>query len=97
MGVLDLSPDEILAKIDALPASQQPEAWALLAAEEPTVTTVALTEYQSDPLGFFRDVLGIPENTIRWSLNAGYREAERYEARRLLTEAIAAGRVTWDD
>lgn len=31
-----------------------------------------LVQYQRDPVGFFRDVLGIPEHTIRWSLNPGY-------------------------
>lgn len=30
------------------------------------------TEYQKDPLGWMVDRLGIPEHTIRWSLNAGY-------------------------
>jgi len=29
-------------------------------------------EYRDDPLGFLVDVLGIPEHTIRWSLNDGY-------------------------
>jgi hypothetical protein len=29
-------------------------------------------EYQRDPVGWARDVLGIPEHVIRWSLNPGY-------------------------
>lgn len=29
-------------------------------------------KYQTDPLGFFVDVLKIPAHTIRWSLNSGY-------------------------
>ncbi len=31
-----------------------------------------LLEYQSDPLGFLVDVLGIPRHTLAWSTNAGY-------------------------
>lgn len=30
------------------------------------------TEYQNDPLGWMVDKLGIPRNTIEWSLNEGY-------------------------
>lgn len=30
------------------------------------------TEYQNDPVGWMVDKLGIPEHTIRWSLNEGY-------------------------
>jgi phage terminase large subunit len=30
------------------------------------------SEYQKDPIGWTRDVLGIPEHTIRWSMNEGY-------------------------
>ncbi len=29
-------------------------------------------EYQSDPIGWARDRLGIPEHMLRWSLNPGY-------------------------
>ena len=36
------------------------------------------TIYQQDPVGWMRDVLGIPEHTIRWSLNAGY-EKHRWD------------------
>lgn len=28
--------------------------------------------YQADPIGWARDILGIPEHTLRWSLNPGY-------------------------
>lgn len=31
-----------------------------------------LTQYQADFVGFCRDVLAIPEYTLRWSLNPGY-------------------------
>lgn len=33
---------------------------------------LAHTEYQTDPIGWAVDKLGIPEHTIRWALNAGY-------------------------
>lgn len=33
---------------------------------------LAHIEYQTDPIGWASDKLGIPEHTIRWSLNAGY-------------------------
>lgn len=31
-----------------------------------------LTQYQHDPVGFCRDILEIPEHTLRWSINPGY-------------------------
>jgi hypothetical protein len=34
----------------------------------------ALTQYQRNPIGFLVEVLGIPEETLRWSLNEGYGE-----------------------
>lgn len=36
------------------------------------VASRAHTEYQRDPIGWIVDKLGIPENTLRWSLNPGY-------------------------
>lgn len=32
----------------------------------------AHVEYQTDPIGWARDKMGIPEHTLRWSLNVGY-------------------------
>lgn len=32
-----------------------------------------LAHYQRRPVDFLRDVLGIPEHTVRWSLNPGYK------------------------
>lgn len=32
----------------------------------------AHTEYQKDPIGWIRDKLRVPENTLRWSMNDGY-------------------------
>lgn len=34
--------------------------------------TTAMVQYQKNPLGFFIDVMGVPERTIRWALNDGY-------------------------
>ena len=34
--------------------------------------TQPLVQYQRDPVGFLRDVLGVPERTIRWSLLPEY-------------------------
>lgn len=31
-----------------------------------------MVEYREDPLGFITHVLGIPEHTIKWSINPGY-------------------------
>src|ERR1044072_4908768 len=42
--------------------------------ETPAVKVVAHVAYQRDPIGWMVDVLGIPEHTIRWSLNPGYEE-----------------------
>lgn len=53
----ELSPD-VLAELDAHLIA--------LAANR------AHTEYQTDPIGWSVDKLGIPEHTLRWSLNAGY-------------------------
>lgn len=33
---------------------------------------VAHVKYQKDPVGWARDILGVPEHTLRWSLNPGY-------------------------
>tara|TARA_R110000765_G_scaffold255634_3_gene356276 strand:- start:2254 stop:3942 length:1689 start_codon:yes stop_codon:yes gene_type:complete len=32
----------------------------------------AHTEYQKDPMGWIHEKLGVPEHTLRWSLNDGY-------------------------
>lgn len=53
----ELSPDE-LAELDAI-----------LLADAPVLPH---TEYQTDPIGWAVDKLGIPEHTIRWSLNVRY-------------------------
>lgn len=66
-AVLDI--DAMMERIDRLPANQQREALALLAAE---VEIKAHTEYQSDPIGWCVEKMGIPEHRVRWALNAGY-------------------------
>lgn len=55
-----------------------------------------LVQYQRDPLGFFVRVLGIPERTIRWSLNPGY-EAHRWDGERDPLVAIAEGLANGED
>lgn len=35
-------------------------------------TTEPMVQYQANPLGFFHEILGVPERTIRWALNEGY-------------------------
>lgn len=49
------------------------EAWRY-AVRPVTNRPTPLVQYQHDPVGFFVDVLGIPEHTIRWSKNAGYKK-----------------------
>jgi hypothetical protein len=48
--------------------------------------------YQKNPVGWARDILGISEHTIRWSLNAGY-DAHQWDGEReplvVIAEAIA--------
>lgn len=35
-------------------------------------TNRAMVEYRQDPIGWAHEVLGVPANTLRWSLNPGY-------------------------
>ena len=35
-------------------------------------SVAAHVDYQDDPLGWISDILGVPEHTLRWSLNDGY-------------------------
>ncbi len=55
-----------------------------------------LVQYQRDPVGFFVDVLGIPEHTIRWSLNPGYKrhqwDSSHPDPLAAILEALAAGK-----
>ncbi len=60
---------ELADVLDALTPDEQKELDAhliALDAEQPR------TEYQKDPVGWARDILEIPEHTLRWSLNSGY-------------------------
>lgn len=52
-------------------------------------------EYQRDPIGWARDILGIPEHYLRWSLNPGYAHHTWDGAAdpiATIAEAIAAGK-----
>ena len=55
------------------------------------------TEYQRDPVGWAVSKLGIPEHTLRWSLNPGY-DRHRWDGSRdplvQLYEAVAAWKDT---
>lgn len=51
--------------------------------------------YQTDPIGWMVDVMGIPEHTLRWSKNPGY-ESHRWDGTPdplvVICEAVAAGK-----
>lgn len=57
---------------------------------------VPLVQYQRDPLGFFVRELGIPERTIRWSLNPGYAD-HAWDGTPEPLIAMLEGLVAWDD
>jgi hypothetical protein len=59
----------LLEHLDYLTADEQQELDEHLVA---LTSGVAMVRYQKDPIGFARDVLKIPEQQIRWSLNPGY-------------------------
>lgn len=61
--------DEMMDRIDRLDPIRKRQALELIAADKEVQPHTA---YQSDPVGWMVDMLGIPENTIRWSLNPGY-------------------------
>jgi phage terminase large subunit len=50
--------------------------------------------YQKNPVGWARDILGIPEHTIRWSLNAGY-DAHQWDGEQDPLVVIAAAIADW--
>jgi hypothetical protein len=66
------------------------------ARSSPKAAAQPLVEYQQDPVGFFVDVLGIPEHTIRWSLNAATTRTSG-TARRTRSIAMLEGLRDWED
>lgn len=56
----------------------------------------AHTEYQTDPIGWAIDKLGIPEHTIRWDQNAGY-DVHQWDGTANPLVAIADGLVAWQN
>lgn len=81
------------------PEDLEGESTALFSDEEFTAFASgpkAMTQYQSDPIGFFRDVLGMPESTIRWSKNAGYR-GRAWDGTPDPLVAIAEALADWQD
>ena len=55
-----------------------------------------LVEYQTDPIGFAVDHLGIREETLRWSLNPGY-ENHVWDGTYEPIVALADALVAWED
>jgi hypothetical protein len=55
-----------------------------------------MTEYQRNPVGFFVNVLGIPEHTIRWTMNAGY-DHHAWDGTPDPLIAMLEGLRDWDD
>jgi hypothetical protein len=62
--------DAMLEKIDRLPWRQKREALQLIAAERADIEP--LTQYQRDPVGYIVHELGVPLETLHWSINDGY-------------------------
>lgn len=54
------------------------------------------TGYQHDPIGWIRDVLGVPEHTIRWSLNTGY-EGRAWDQTADPMSAVLDSLVAWEN
>lgn len=60
----------------------------------PVATSTAMVQYQKNPLGFFIDVLGVPEYTIRWALNEGY-DLHKWDGTPEPLITILEGLVNW--
>lgn len=54
------------------------------------------TAYQTDPLGWIVDMLGVPEHTLRWSLNLGY-ESHQWDGTTDPLAAALEALANWDD
>lgn len=55
-----------------------------------------MVEWQEDPIGWIVKFLGVPERTLRWSLNPGY-DGHAWDGATDPLVAIAEGLVAWDD
>lgn len=55
-----------------------------------------LAQYQTDPLGFFEDILGIKKHTIQWSLNPGY-EGITWDGTPDPLKAVCDALLEWQD
>lgn len=78
---------------DALSPAEQQEVTKLAAIIGPPSHAPDVA-YRSDPIGFARDVLGVPEHTIRWSLLPEYADHAwdgTVDPLARMAEAIAAG------
>lgn len=56
----------------------------------------ALLEYQTDPLRFFTDILGVPRSTVVWSENTNY-HGHVWDGTPDPLVAMLDGLVAWDD
>ena len=54
------------------------------------------TSHQTDPVGWIRDKLGIPEHTLRWSLNDGY-EDHRWDGTPDPLSCVLEALAAWED
>ena len=77
-------------------AAEARMALRVLRLREEREATTALTEYQDDPVGFAVDHLGIREETLRWSLNPGYKNFV-WDGTPEPIVAIAEALVEWKD
>jgi hypothetical protein len=83
----------LLEHLDYLTADEQQELDAHLVA---LTTGVAMVRYQHDPIGFARDILGVSEAQIRWSLNPGY-DAHQWDGSPDPLAQIAEALADWQD
>ena len=66
MNLANLSPGQLAAYMENLPENDLKELLAIIN------TLDKRLYYQLNPLDWFEDRLGIPKNTIKWSLNPGF-------------------------
>jgi phage terminase large subunit len=72
-------------------------AWAEVRAQGRRAAAVTnASPFVRDPIGFARDVLGIPEHTLRWSMHPTYR-AHRWDGTPDPLVALLEGLASWHD
>ena len=68
----------------------------MFSGDRTTVAAGAHTEYQDDPIGWVVDMLGVPEETLRWSLNDGY-DTHRWDGTKDPLSTVLESLAAWDD